>query len=269
MRPFVSLVVLLFGMFLVGTTATFADDHSAPKAAQKKQSQSDIEAMKKDRRESRGLVDAAAYSIEDMLESASMVRLHRTFPKAKAIMIFPSILRGGFIIGGQGGNGVLSVRRGDHGKEWSPPTFYTLGGASFGAQIGLHDSEVVFAIMTDRGLKSILSQRVKLGADVSVAAGPVGIGASASATATFADIYSYSMNKGLYVGLNIEGTYIHPRRDLNHAYYGRDLPVDTIIYRGKVRDSLSKKLEKALNTPIIDRDLAEPSASTLPSGERP
>lgn len=227
----------------------------------------DANSIRKDRLEGRKLVDTSSYIIRKLLADRSMPRLHRAFPNAKAVMVFPSILRGGFIIGGKGGNGVLSVRRPN--SEWSPPTFYTLGGVSFGAQIGFGDAEVIFTIMTERGLKSILSQRVKLGADVSVAAGPVGLGSSVGATATLADIYSYSMDKGLYVGLNLEGNYIHPRRDIDEAYYGRKIPVEDILFRGKARDALTLKLIEALNTTITPATIAEPQEAATQSGGLP
>src|SRR3546814_1574062 len=114
--------------------------------------------------------------------------------RAKAVMIFPSLLKGAFFIGGEGGSGVLLTR--DPQGNWSNPAFYTMGTVSFGLQFGGQSSEAILVVMTDAGLNAIIEDQVKLGADLSAAAGPIGVGASAATTtAAGADIYTYSRSE--------------------------------------------------------------------------
>ncbi|MFQ5970870.1 MAG: lipid-binding SYLF domain-containing protein [Alphaproteobacteria bacterium] len=139
--------------------------------------------------------------------------------RAKAIVIIPSLLKGGFILGGEGGRGVLLARRED--GRWGSPAFITLGAASIGLQIGGQVSEVVFTIMTDKGLNAVLVNKFKLGADASVALGPVGGNVEASTTTAIgADIFSYARTQGLFGGGAFEGAVITQRDEWNEAYYG-------------------------------------------------
>ena len=139
--------------------------------------------------------------------------------KAEAIAVFPSVVKVAFGIGGKGGQGVIS-RRVKGG--WSQPVFFNIGGASFGAQIGASKTDYVFLIMNDEGLNSLLKDKVELGAEVGVAAGPVGREAAASTDARLtAGILSYSRSRGAFIGAAIKGAVISPDNDLNDAFYGR------------------------------------------------
>jgi lipid-binding SYLF domain-containing protein len=139
--------------------------------------------------------------------------------RAQAIAVFPDVLRAAFVFGGRGGKGVIS-RRLANGK-WSAPAFFALGGGSFGAQIGASKTDLVLLIMNDAGLQGLLQDKVTLGGDVSVAAGPVGRSASASTNVTLdAGILSYSRSKGAFIGAALEGAVINPDNDLNQAVYG-------------------------------------------------
>src|SRR5690606_26484867 len=119
------------------------------------------------------IVDRARYTVTKIAREKD---LRHTVPallaRAKAVMVFPMLLKGAFLVGGEGGTGVLLSR--DDAGNWSSPAFYTLGALSFGLQIGGQASEAMLSIMTDRGLKSIIDDQVKLGGDLSVAVGPVG-----------------------------------------------------------------------------------------------
>jgi len=137
--------------------------------------------------------------------------------KAKGIFIVPRMLRGGFFIGGSGGSGALLAKNSETGK-WSYPAFYTMGSVSFGMQIGADSSEILLLVMTDKGLNAMLSNEFKLGADVAMAAGPVGAGAKAQT----ADILAYGRSKGAYVGVSVEGAVISPRYKWNNTYYSKD-----------------------------------------------
>jgi lipid-binding SYLF domain-containing protein len=137
--------------------------------------------------------------------------------KAEAIAVFPGVVKAAFIVGGHGGQGVIS-RRIKGG--WSAPAFFNLGGASVGAQIGAQKTDYVLLIMNQEGLKGLLEDKFEMGGEVSVAAGPVGRTASATTNATLdAGILSYSRSKGAFIGAALKGGTITPDNDLNEAVY--------------------------------------------------
>src|SRR5262245_62379704 len=184
----------------------------------------------KDAREAQQLVDRAKLTIESFAADKTMGKPVRDLiKKAKGVYIAPEVLRGAFIVGASGGSGVILVR-GDKG-DWKGPAFYTIGEASFGLQAGADKSEVVLLIMSDRGVSAMLASSVKLGADASVAAGPVGGGATAETANISADILTFSRNKGLYAGASLEGAVVAKRDGLNEAYYKKDdiTPTDILM----------------------------------------
>lgn len=137
--------------------------------------------------------------------------------KAEAIAVFPGVVKAAFIIGGRGGQGVIS-RRTPNG--WDAPAFFNLGGGSFGAQIGAQKTDYVLLIMNEEGLRGLLEDKFEIGAEASIAAGPVGRQAGASTNATLdAGILSYSRSKGAFIGASIQGAVISPDNDLNEAVY--------------------------------------------------
>jgi lipid-binding SYLF domain-containing protein len=140
--------------------------------------------------------------------------------QARAVVIVPALYKGGFIFGGQYGNGVLLARLED--GSWSYPAFYTMEGGSFGLQIGLESTAVMFIVMSDKGLHAVLNNQFKFGADTGVTVLVVGAGVGASTTSNLgADIYAYSLTGvGLYGGLSLEGTVLSPRETWNEIYYG-------------------------------------------------
>src|SRR6267142_3019077 len=138
--------------------------------------------------------------------------------KAEAIAVFPGVIKAAFIIGGRGGQGVIS-RRVKGG--WSAPAFFNLSGGSFGAQIGAQKTDYVLLIMNEDGIHGLLKDKFELGGEVSVAAGPVGREAAASTNLTLdSGILSYSRSKGLFIGAALKGAVISPDNDLNTAVYG-------------------------------------------------
>jgi len=164
------------------------------------------------------LVDSSKYVVERLVNHPDFTRLKYSLANAKAVLIIPSLLKAGFILGAEGGSGVLLTR--DANGEWSYPAFYSMGAGSFGLQAGFQDSEVVFVILTIDGLNAVLNNNVKLGLDASVAAGPVGQGIEGSTTTSLgADIVAYSKNRGLFGGGAFEGAVVYERDDLNRAYY--------------------------------------------------
>jgi lipid-binding SYLF domain-containing protein len=146
--------------------------------------------------------------------------------KAEAIAVFPSLLKAGFVVGGQRGRGIISVRDPKTGA-WSSPAFLTITGGSFGFQIGVQEVDLVLVVQNRRGLDQLLQNQFKVGADASVAAGPVGRDASASTDIQLrAQILSYSRTRGLFAGVTLNGSTIRQDRDANERFYG-------IAYRTK------------------------------------
>ncbi len=149
--------------------------------------------------------------------------------KAEAIAVFPSTVKAGFIFGGHRGRGIISVRDRDGGR-WSPPAFLTLTGGSFGLQIGGQTIDIVLVIMNRGGLERLLGNQFKIGADASVAAGPVGRDAEASTDIQLrAEILSYSRTRGLFAGVTLKGSAIRQDRDGNEEFYGRQLGTREVV----------------------------------------
>jgi lipid-binding SYLF domain-containing protein len=153
--------------------------------------------------------------------------------KAEGIAIFPSTLRGGFIVGAQRGRGILSARLTDR-SGWSPPAFLTITGGSFGAQIGGQALDLVLVVMNRRGLEYLTRNDFKIGAGASAAAGPVGRDASASTDVQMrAEILSYSRARGLFAGVTLDGSAIRPDQDANERFYGSRLETREIVFDGR------------------------------------
>jgi lipid-binding SYLF domain-containing protein len=156
--------------------------------------------------------------------------------KADCVVVFPSVLKAAFIVGGSYGRGAMSCRKGkDFTGSWGPPTMMALEGGSFGFQIGGEATDFVLLVMNDRGASGILTSKVKLGADASVAAGPVGRTVSAETDATLrADILSYSRSRGAFAGVALEGSTIRPDNGANRKIYGKEVLARKIVLSGQV-----------------------------------
>jgi lipid-binding SYLF domain-containing protein len=165
------------------------------------------------------IVSTSTFTAERLLNSPDYTRLRAMTKDAKGVLIFPSLLKAGFIFGAEGGSGVLLTKDAD--GVWSYPAFYTMATASFGFQIGFQDAEAIFVIMTASSLDAVLNNNVKLGIDVSIAVGPVGQGIEGSTTTSFGgDIAAFSRTRGLFGGGAFEGAVVIERGDWNSAYYG-------------------------------------------------
>ena len=192
------------------------------------------------------LVDTAKYTIERLLTDEVFSQVPAYLEKAKAILIVPSMFKTGFFFGAEGGSGVLLSK--DAEGEWSYPAFYTIGGASFGLQIGAENSEVLLVILTDSGLESILNTSVKLGAYASIAIGPVGAGIEGATTTSFgADIVVFSRSVGLFGGVAGEGSVIYGRESWNENYYGEGTTARKIVQEGSVRNENADALRAVLS----------------------
>jgi SH3 domain-containing YSC84-like protein 1 len=156
--------------------------------------------------------------------------------KAECIIVFPSVLKAAFIVGGSYGRGAMVCRTGEHfAGAWGAPAMYALEGASVGFQLGGQATDLVLLVMNNKGASSILSSKVKLGVDASAAAGPKGRDASADTDAYMrAEILSYSRSRGLFAGISLEGSTLRPDDDASADVYGRKITAKEIVLGNKV-----------------------------------
>ena len=185
-----------------------------------------------DAKDSAQLVEKAGMTLENFVKAPEMEAFRSLLKDAKGVFIAPQILKGAFVVGASGGSGVFVVRDGKTGT-WAGPAFYTIGEASFGFQAGGQASEVILLAMTDRGVTALLGNSAKLGADVGLAVGPVGMGAAASTANLSADIITFASSKGLFGGIALDGALVKVRNGLNKAYYHKKkvTPTDILIRR--------------------------------------
>ncbi|WP_375593320.1 lipid-binding SYLF domain-containing protein [Algihabitans albus] len=195
------------------------------------------------------LVDQSALTAESLLRDPNFSELQSVAGRAKAILIFPQILKAGFILGAEGGRGVLLVRGGD--GSWSPPAFYTLAAGSIGLQIGGQVSELVMTVMNDGALAAMMRNKVQLGAELSVAVGPVGKGAEAATTTNLnSDVIAFSKTVGLFGGGALEGAGLIPNHAWNRAYYNAPPATpETIVLERRFYNMQADRLRQALPQP--------------------
>ena len=156
--------------------------------------------------------------------------------KADCVVVYPSVLKAAFVVGGSYGRGAMTCRQGEDFKgSWGAPTMMALEGGSFGFQIGGQATDFVLLVMNEGGARGILSGKVKLGGDASVAAGPVGRAASAETDVTLrSEILSYSRSRGLFAGISLEGSTIRPDNKANEQIYGKKLEAKQIVLSNQV-----------------------------------
>lgn len=192
--------------------------------------------------EAQVLVDKALITFNGFMNDQNYTWIHDNLKRAKAIMIFPQVLKAGFIFGGSGGTGVFLVQ--DKNGTWSKPAFYTISSLSFGLLAGAQAAEVVVLIMKDGARDALYTTSVKLGTGAaSIAVGPVGKEAKGNITAS---MVSFAKAKGIYAGLNLEGSVMTVRAKMNKAYYGKEVSPVEIIVENKVQHEGTAKLRAAL-----------------------
>jgi SH3 domain-containing YSC84-like protein 1 len=164
--------------------------------------------------------------------------------KAECVIVLPSVVKFAIGIGGSYGRGVMTCRSGpEFSGPWSAPSMMALEGGSFGLQLGGQATDFVLLVMNRRGAGSILSNQVKLGADVAAAAGPKGRDAAASTDVSMrAEILSYSRSRGLFAGISLEGSTLRPDNDGNERLYGKGTTAKEIVINSKVRPPASARL---------------------------
>lgn len=192
------------------------------------------------------LVERARLTIEDFAIDDTMKPMRDLIKRARGVVIVPALVRGGFIVGGAGGNGVILAYDEETGT-WSDPGFVAMVGGSIGLQIGGEVRQLVLAVMSEKGLEALIKNKFTLGADASVAAGPVGIAGRASSTTNIdADVLAFARSQGLYAGLSLEGVVIDQKSEFNEAYYGYPTTNADILLANKTANPHAEPLKKAL-----------------------
>ena len=188
----------------------------------------------------------SAELVRDMAAQDDSASMADVIKSGKGVAIFPAVTKAGLMIGGQVGEGLVLLR--NPNGTWNGPSFMSLSGASIGIQIGAQSVGLVLVITNEEGLRAFTGgNSFKLGADVAIAAGPVGRDASAATdTRAKASIYSYSMSKGLFAGMSFEGSVLNQNRDANRAYWGRDMSAQAALKK-PANDKRMKELVNSLN----------------------
>ena len=198
-----------------------------------------------DAADANALVDQAEVTLKNFMNDPDMKWFAGHLQDAKGILILPKLMKGAFIFGVEGGNGLMLARDEKTGA-WSEPVFYETSTASFGLQAGAQSSEAILLINTQKAVDSLLANKIKFGVDGSVAIGPKGSGADTSPTA---DFVTFTRAKGLFAGVSFDGASVRTKDEYNSGYYGEDLrPSDIIIAHKAKPNPHSKELHAMLKT---------------------
>ena len=174
----------------------------------------------------------AAKTIKEIENAPDKGIPNEVFSGAKCVAVVPSMIKGGFILGGRHGRGVTTCRLPN--GSWSAPAFFTISGGSWGAQIGVEDVQLVMMVMNEEGMRHLMSDKFQIGGEASASAGPVGREASAQTGWKLnSEILTYSRSKGLFAGVDLGGAEIERDGDSTKAMYGKDLPTQAVL-DGKV-----------------------------------
>ncbi|MHC8507789.1 MAG: lipid-binding SYLF domain-containing protein [Rhodospirillales bacterium] len=229
--------------------------------------------------EARAVVDEAAVTFQRLQGLEELQEMPSFLPGARGVVIFPRIVKGGFLFGAEGGTGVMIPRGAD--GVWGYPAFYSVGGASFGLQVGVQDAELIMIIRSEEGLNAVVEDQGKLGADAGAAIGVVGVGYEAATTSNMdADIVAFASGKlGLFIGASVEGMVFVERGDLNEGYYGVETGSRAVLnglhrnyHADGLRDLIAQLTEKAERmappeVPMDTMDSTDSMDSTAPTEE--
>lgn len=193
-----------------------------------------------------GRIHEARQVLSEIMASPDQSIPEELLAKCKAIAIYPNVIKGGFILGARFGKGVVLTK--DDSGKWSPVAFSTIGGGSWGLQIGGQMTDLIFVVMNERGVQGLLNSKFTLGADASVAAGPVGRNSQAATDLSLrAGILSYSRSRGLFGGLALDGSVVTQDNNSNALYYGKPVTSpDILMSRSVSAQPSSKELIDAL-----------------------
>jgi lipid-binding SYLF domain-containing protein len=189
-------------------------------------------------------VDGARKVLADLRHDKAFGNARTLLRQAKAVLIVPKLIKGGFFVGGEGGDGVLLA----HTRSgWSNPAFYAIGAASFGLQIGLEQSELIMLIMTQKGLDGVMQDEFKIGAQAGISVVTLGSGVEgAIGGASAPDIVVWSSSTGLYGGLTVDGSVIRAEPNQDSAFYGRTLTSRDVLF-GRVGSSRAAGLRREID----------------------
>jgi lipid-binding SYLF domain-containing protein len=181
-------------------------------------------------------IQESAQVLRDIIGMPDKGIPHDLLDKAECVVVYPSVKKAAFVVGGSYGRGIITCRKGaNFNGPWSAPAMFALEGASFGLQIGGQATDFVLLVMNEQGAKSVMSSKVKLGADASVAAGPVGRATSAETDIVMkAQILSWSRSRGVFAGISLAGSTMRSDNDGNKSLYGKELTASDIVIDGKV-----------------------------------
>jgi lipid-binding SYLF domain-containing protein len=189
-------------------------------------------------------VDGARKVLADLRRDKAFGNAAQLMRQAKAVFIVPKLVKGGFVVGGEGGNGVLLVQR---RGSWSAPGFYAIGAASFGLQIGLEQSEMIMLIMTQKGLDGVLRDNFKIGAQAGISVVTLGSGVEgAIGGASLPDVVVWSSSTGLYGGLTVDGSVIRAEPNMDSEFYGRQVTAHDVLF-GSVESPRAAELRRELS----------------------
>lgn len=211
----------------------------------------------------------ASQVLEELRTSRDQYIPDRLLERAYAIAIIPDMTKIAFFAGGRRGHGVLVVR--DKDGRFTSPLFITMTGGSFGWQWGVQSTDIMLVFTTRKGVEGITGGKVTLGADASVAAGPVGRSASASTDTSFkSEVYSYSRSRGVFAGLALDGTALTIDDDANDAFYGKSDVLASEIIAGNVKsnDDSARRFLAAVNSGTQARS-STPATASAPTPEPP
>jgi lipid-binding SYLF domain-containing protein len=191
------------------------------------------------------LIEHARIVLDDLHKDKEFGNGAELMRRAKGVLIVPSLIKGGFFLGGEGGTGVLLTR--GPNRDWSYPAFYTLASASFGLQIGGEEAELIVFALTEKGLQAFMRDEFKIGAQAGLAVVTLGSTAEASTTSAFnADLVVWSSASGAYAGLTLNGSIIKPRDSWNQAYYGHAVSPASIVNKRTVKNAGADNLRTLL-----------------------
>ncbi len=194
------------------------------------------------------IVNSAQSVVEKMKHNKELRGFNDALKNAQGVAVFPTVIKGGFFVGAEAGDGVLLAR--DASGTWGYPAFYTLAAGSFGFQFGGQAAEVVLIIRNRKAVEAVIKHQGKLGADISAAAGTKGVGYEGSVTTNLGlDVVVYSSNAGLFAGTSLEGTAFIRRNDFNQAYYGAEAAPLDIVLGNQHQNAAADGLRAALSVP--------------------
>lgn len=194
------------------------------------------------------IVEEALYTLETLRRIPETNIPDDLMYRCAGLAIFPKVYKAGFIIGGNYGQGLLVIRDPQTG-QWTGPIFLTIGGGSIGYQIGVNVTELVLVIMNNKGINGFIQENLTLGGDLSVAAGPIGRKLEASTDiALSAEVYSYSISRGLFAGVALQGVYVQVDYKANERFYGKPLlPREILFQKAATPPPSAQKLLDFLN----------------------